>query len=186
MYRLWELLLSFLQVGLFSIGGGYATLPLIQQHIVEKMGWLSMREFADIVTISQMTPGPLAVNTSTFVGARVAGLSGAVIATFGCVITGVLISQSLHRFFGKNRDSDTAMAVLDSLRSASVGLIAGAGASLLLLSLFGTVSPSLPFSSFNIVALGIFVASFAVLRKYRLNPVLLMLLAGVAGIVAYA
>ena len=98
-----ELLISFLYVGLFSIGGGYATLPLIQEQIVVLHGRLSYKEFTDIITISQMPPGPLAVNGSTFVGLRVAGIFGAVVATFGCVISGVLISLALQSFFAKNK-----------------------------------------------------------------------------------
>ena len=102
---MFELLISFLQIGAFSIGGGYATLPLIQEQIVELHQWLTYKEFTDIITISQMTPGPLAVNGSTFVGLRIGGIPGAIVATFGCVISGILISLSLHRFFQKNFQS---------------------------------------------------------------------------------
>ena len=70
---IFELLLEFLQIGLFSIGGGYAVIPLIKEHAVDLKGWLSIQEFTDIITISQMTPGPLAVNTSTFVGLQTGG-----------------------------------------------------------------------------------------------------------------
>ena len=78
---IFELLLEFLQIGLFSIGGGYAVIPLIKEHAVDLKGWLSIQEFTDIITISQMTPGPLAVNTSTFVGLQTGGLAGAAAAT---------------------------------------------------------------------------------------------------------
>ena len=80
-----RLFMSFLQIGLFSFGGGYAALPLIQEQIVELHGWLSQSEFTDLITISQMTPGPIAVNAATFVGIRVAGIPGAVAATLGCI-----------------------------------------------------------------------------------------------------
>ena len=76
-----QLFLSFLQVGMFSIGGGYAAMPLIQRQVVEKYAWLTMSEFTDLITIAEMTPGPIAVNSATFVGIRIAGLPGAVIAT---------------------------------------------------------------------------------------------------------
>ena len=97
------LLISFLQIGLFSVGGGYATIPLIQEQVVNIHKWLTFQEFTDIITISQMTPGPLAVNTSTFVGIRIAGIPGAIIATFGCVISGFIISIALYNFFNKYR-----------------------------------------------------------------------------------
>ena len=80
-----ELFWSFFQIGLFSIGGGYAALPLIQAQVVDQYGWMTMTEFSDIITISQMTPGPIAINAATFVGIRIAGLAGAVVATLGCV-----------------------------------------------------------------------------------------------------
>lgn len=78
-------LLELFKIGLFSIGGGYASLPLIQKEVVDLQQWITMTEFTDIITISQMTPGPIAINTSTFVGTQVGGLLGAVIATLGCV-----------------------------------------------------------------------------------------------------
>lgn len=83
MNTLWILFWTFLKIGLFSIGGGYAVIPLIQEQVVESCGWISAKTFSDIITISQMTPGPLAVNTSTFVGLQIAGIGGAVAATAG-------------------------------------------------------------------------------------------------------
>ena len=82
----WELFLSFLQVGLFSFGGGYAAMPLIRGQVVTVHHWLSMSEFTDLITISQMTPGPIAVNSATFVGTKIAGTLGALVATFGCIL----------------------------------------------------------------------------------------------------
>ena len=78
-----QLFLSFLQVGMFSFGGGYAALPLIQGQVVKTHSWLSMSEFTDLITISQMTPGPIAVNSATFVGEKIAGIPGALCATAG-------------------------------------------------------------------------------------------------------
>lgn len=91
----------FFQIGLFSIGGGYATISLIQQILVIENQWLTTKAFTDIITISQMTPGPLAVNSSTFVGLQVAGLLGAFIATVSTVISGCIISVLLYHFFKK-------------------------------------------------------------------------------------
>lgn len=86
-----ELFLSFLQIGLFSFGGGYAAMPLIQGQVVNGHHWLSMTEFTDLITISQMTPGPIAVNSATFVGIRIAGIPGALVATLGCILPSCLI-----------------------------------------------------------------------------------------------
>ena len=82
-----QLFLSFLQIGLFSFGGGYAAMPLIQNQVVDTYHWLSMTEFTDLITISQMTPGPIAINSATFVGMKIADIPGAVIATIGCILT---------------------------------------------------------------------------------------------------
>ena len=86
MAQLLMLFWSFLQVGLFSFGGGMASLPLVQEQVVDAHAWLTLSEFSDLVTIAEMTPGPLAVNAATFVGIRIAGIPGALIATFGCIL----------------------------------------------------------------------------------------------------
>ena len=85
MTTVWELFLTFLKIGLLSIGGGYAIIPLIQEQVVNQAGWISQKTFTDIITISQMTPGPLAVNTSTFVGLQIGGIQGAVAGTLSLI-----------------------------------------------------------------------------------------------------
>ena len=92
-----QLFLSYLQIGAFSFGGGYAAMPLIQAQVVEKYHWLSMTEFGDLVTIAEMTPGPIAINSATFVGTQVAGLSGALIATLGCILPSCIIVTLLAK-----------------------------------------------------------------------------------------
>ncbi len=86
-----QLFLSFLQIGLFSFGGGYAAMPLIQNQVVDTYHWLSMTEFTDLITISQMTPGPIAINSATFVGMKIADIPGAVIATLGCILPSCIL-----------------------------------------------------------------------------------------------
>ena len=81
-----QLFFSFLQIGALSFGGGYAAMPLIQEQVVTLHGWLSMEAFTDLVTIAEMTPGPIAVNSATFVGIQIAGPGGAVVATLGCIL----------------------------------------------------------------------------------------------------
>lgn len=176
------LLISFLQIGLFSVGGGYATIPLIQEQVVNIHKWLTFQEFTDIITISQMTPGPLAVNTSTFVGIRIAGIPGAITATFGCVISGFIISIA----FNKYRKINTILNVLSGLRAVSVGLIASSASTLILIAL-GGISKLEEIGSINInvVAIGIFLISIFLLRKFKINPMLMMILSGAAGFFLY-
>lgn len=138
MGRLLQLAVTFFQIGLFSIGGGYAIIPLIQEQVVERFAWVSQKTFTDIITISQMTPGPLAVNTSTFIGIQIAGIPGAVLATFGCVISGISISAFLYRLFQRYHKSEYIMEILNGLKAASLGLIISAALTILLLSFTGT------------------------------------------------
>ena len=98
-----QLFLSFFKIGMFSIGGGYAAMPLIQNEVVTIHSWLTMKEFADIITISQMTPGPIAINSATFVGIQIAGFPGAVIATLGCVTPSFIIVLSIAMVYFKYR-----------------------------------------------------------------------------------
>ena len=98
-----QLFWSFFQIGLFSIGGGYAAMPLIQKQVVDLNHWLSMGEFVDIITISQMTPGPIAINSATFVGIRIGGIGGALVATFGCVLPSCIIVLTIAYFYYKYR-----------------------------------------------------------------------------------
>ena len=117
---------SFLQVGLFSIGGGYAAMPLIQAQVVDGHGWRSMAEFTDLITIAEMTPVPIAVNSATFVGLRIAGVAGAVVATFGCVLPSLVLVSLLARIYYRHQRGLVLRGVLGSLRPAVVALIASA------------------------------------------------------------
>lgn len=180
MGELWQLLLAFLQIGLFSIGGGYVIIPFIQELAVEKYAWISQQVFTDIITISQMTPGPLAVNTSTFVGLRIAGIPGAMIATFGCVISGVGISILLYRFIQRYNKSVYVFETLNVLRAVSLGLIISAATTILLLTLLGISEINMA-AKVDWIAVAFFSVSLYVLRKWKMNPVLLMVLTGILG-----
>jgi chromate transport protein ChrA len=96
-----DIFLSFCQIGLLSFGGGYAALPLIEAQVLEKHNWLTLEEFADLLTISQMTPGPIAINAATFVGTKVAGLGGAIVATIGSVTPSFIIVLILSYLYFK-------------------------------------------------------------------------------------
>ena len=122
-----QLFWSFIQIGMFSFGGGYAAMPLIQGQVVTDHGWLTMSEFTDLITISQMTPGPIAVNSATFVGLKIAGIPGAVVATLGCILPSCIIVTVLAKLYLKYRSMDMLQGVLCSLRPAVVAMIASAG-----------------------------------------------------------
>ena len=179
-----ELLWSFFQIGLFSIGGGYAAMPLIEHQVVDLHGWLNMTQFADIVTISQMTPGPIAINSATFVGTRVAGLPGAIVATVGCVLPSCIIVLFLAFLYERYRGLGVVQGILAGLRPAVVALIASAGLSLLALALCGEGSGSVEHIQWLSVA--IFAVGFVILRKWKPDPILVMVASGAAGLVLYS
>ena len=99
-----QLFLAFLQIGAFSFGGGYAAMPLIQAQVIEKCHWLTLNDFTNLITIAEMTPGPIAVNSSTFVGNQVAGIPGAIVATIGCILPSCIFVTILAKLYAKYRN----------------------------------------------------------------------------------
>lgn len=176
-----QLFLSFLQIGLFSFGGGYAAMPLIQEQVVTIHGWLSMSEFTDLVTISQMTPGPIAINSATFVGIKIAGLPGAAVATAGCILPSCIIVTLIARLYFKYRNMEIMDGVLNSLRPAVVAMIAAAGIDILVPALWEE-SSEIALANTDWMMAAIFVVCVILLRKFRMNPIWVMLLAGVMNV----
>lgn len=172
-----QLFLSFLQIGLFSFGGGYAAMPLIQGQVVTTHGWLTMSEFTDLITISQMTPGPIAVNSATFVGLKIAGIPGAIVATAGCILPSCIIVTILSWLYLKYRKMDLLQGVLRSLRPAVVAMIASAGMLILRNAFWGSEeNVSLTGTEWSMVV--IFGICVLLLRKTKMNPIWVMVLAG--------
>ena len=155
--NLWQLFIAFLEAGAFAFGGGYAALPLIEEVVIKRYQWLSLSEMTDIIALSQITPGPIALNVATFVGTRVAGIPGAIIASFAAVLpqTAFLLFLGWFIFHGGR------MTVLDralkSLRPGVSGLIGSAAFSMLVSSLTTSTQPLnvdwLAFCAFGIVFL---------------------------------
>ncbi len=176
-----ELFWSFLQIGLFSFGGGYAAMPLIQGQVVTEHGWLSMAEFTDLITISQMTPGPIAINSATFVGIKVAGVPGALMATLGCILPSCVIVTLIAKLYLRYKNMAVLQGILNSLRPAVVAMIASAGISILVSSLWGNNS-GMSLGGINWIMATIFAGGIVLLQKCRMNPIWVMLLAGVANL----
>ncbi len=178
-----QLFFSFVQIGLFSIGGGYAALPLIQNQIVDIHGWLSMQEFVDIISIAAMTPGPIAVNSATFVGMKIAGVGGSLVCTFGCILPSCIIVLLFAFLYQKYKKLTVMQGVLSGLRPAVVSLIASAGMTITLLALFGSSGVSL--ANLQIRNLVVVILCIIILRVYKPNPILVIAGAGVAGLYFY-
>ena len=171
-----KLFISFLKIGLFSFGGGYAALPLIQQEVVVDNGWLAMGEFNDLITISQMTPGPIALNSATFVGQRVAGFPGSLAATMGCILPSAIIVGALSYFYKKYKDLDLMTDVLKFLRPAIVVMILIAGLDILQTALFD-LNP-VAIENLDLKMLALFIGAFVIMQKKDLDPIKVMLASG--------
>ncbi len=175
-----ELFFSFLQIGLFSFGGGYAAMPLIKEQVVVQHAWLSMSEFTDLITISQMTPGPIAVNSATFVGNKIAGIPGSIVATCGCILPSCVIVTVIACFYLRYKKMKVFQRVLESLRPAVVALIASAGIAILMEAFWKNGSVHLADTRWYLV--GIFGICLILLRRTKLSPILVMALAGLLNV----
>ena len=178
-----QLFWSFFQIGLFSVGGGYAAMPLIQNQVVTLHHWLDMSAFTDIITISQMTPGPIAINSATFTGIQIAGLPGAIIATLGCVFPSVILMLLLGYLYGKYHDLKVIQGILNGLRPAVIALITAAGVSIGIASFWG--EDQIMLSTTDWIGVLIFVICIIILRKWKPSPTTVMILAGVLGGITY-
>lgn len=176
-----QLFLSFLQVGLFSVGGGYAAIPLIERQIVGHYAWITVQEFSDLVTIAEMTPGPIAINAAAFVGFRIAGVPGVLIATLGCITPSLLIVSALYTIYNRYKSVSAFQNVLGCLRPAVVALIASAGLTILLQAIFQGQAPALTHLSY--VKLLLFAGAFLLLRKTKGSPILIMLGCGLIHLI---
>lgn len=181
MMELLALFWSFFQVGMFSVGGGYAAIPLIQEQVVSLHGWLSMQEFTNLVTIAEMTPGPIALNAATFVGTRIAGTGGALLATFGCILPSCILVPLLAYVYERNRRGALMQGTLAGLRTAVVALIASAALSMLGTAVFAGGAVQL--DTVDWVAAVSFLLALLAIRKWKLHPVLAMVACGLVSLV---
>lgn len=181
-----KLFFAFIQVGMFSVGGGYAAIPLIQEQIVNIYGLMTMEEFTDLITVAEMTPGPISINSATFVGMRLAGIPGVLLCSIGCIIPSFIICLTLAYFYYKYRTVSGVQVVLGALRPAVVALIGSAGASILMRGLFQTDIKNVVFGDIRFVELGIFVVALFILRKFKASAISIILGSGVVGTILYA
>ena len=165
---------TFFKISLFSIGGGYNMIPLMQ-HEVAAYGWLTSARFLDVLAVSEITPGPIAVNLATFAGYQVAGVTGSIAATVGVCLPGAILLLALGAIAIRLRDRPTFAAAMRGLMPALVGLLAATAVRLgLALVPAGAALPS-------VQAIAIFVAVFGLVLWKNPHPALLMLGAAAAG-----
>ncbi len=175
----------FFVIGLFGFGGGYAILPLILQY-VQEFGYMSAAEFADLVALSQVTPGPVAVNAATYVGFHSAGVAGAAIATLGIATPSFVLILTALRFMEHYRQSRRLNAVLQGIRPATVGLILAAAfliaeTAVAKVSLVSAAFWENPAEHINWLPLLIFLCTIVLAGKFKMNPILITLMMGITG-----
>ncbi|MSH99449.1 chromate transporter [Escherichia coli] len=171
----WQLICVYLKIGVFGFGGGYAMLSLIQFEIVERYHWLTLQQFTDVVAISQMTPGPIGINSATYIGYTVTGnIWGAVIATVAVCLPSFLMVLFISYFFVKFKNNKYVNAAMSGLLPMSVALIGAAA--LLLMNKDNFI---------DYKSILIFVAASFLTWKYKVHPILMILLAGVMGFILY-
>jgi len=175
-----DLTLSFLLIGTLAFGGGYAVLPLIQQQCVEKYHWLTMGEFSDLLTLSQITPGPIAINSASFVGMKVAGIPGAFIASLAFMIPPFLIVSLLYFVYRRYGKLGPVQDALSGLKPGTVGLIAVAGLSVIIDTVWR--GGAVVLASTDIFSVLLIVAAFIVLRKWKPGVITTILACGVLGV----
>ncbi len=180
-----QLFKVFFLIGLFSFGGGYASMELIRSRVVTQQGWLTNTEFTDIISIAEMTPGPLGINIASFVGTRTGGIPGTVIATLSYVLPAMVIVLILARVYYKCRNLKGVQGVLKGLRPAVAAMVLAAA-----LKLVGTAwwdgLENISLSATNWIAVPVTIVFLILLQKKKLGPVQTIIGSGIAGAFFYA
>ena len=179
-----RLFIQFLLIGAFSFGGGLASMELIRQRVVTNQHWLTNSEFSDIISISEMTPGPLGINIASFVGVRVAGIPGTVIATCAYVLPSVFIVMIMAWFYYRYRSLRGVQGVLKGLRPAIAAMVLASAWKLSSNALWG--GSQIRLESTNLIALAVGALMLFLLHKKILSPVQAILASGVLGGIIYA
>lgn len=181
-----NLFYSFFKIGLFGFGGGYAMISLIQGEVVNRHHWMTSGQFTDIVAISQMTPGPIGINSATYVGytslvnagyGHSWGILGSITATFAVVLPSFILMLFISKFLMKFKDHPVVESIFMGLRPAVVGLLAAAALLLLTPENFGTPDQSWQFY----ISIFLFAFTFIGSLVYKMNPIFLICVCGVAG-----
>ena len=186
-----KLFWMFLKIGIFTFGGGYSMVALIQNEVVEKEGWMTAQEFTDILAISQMTPGPVGINTATYAGYTAVvnmglpvwqGVLGSLLASFAVILLPVVAMMIVYGYLSRRKGNPLVDKMFQVLRLTVVGLIAAAALLLLTRESFGIPGLNLQF----ITSILIFAAVFYFSLRHRTNPIILILASGLVGLVVYS
>lgn len=187
----WKLFYTFCKIGIFNFGGGYAMIALIQNEVVEKQGWMTSAEFTDIVATSQITPGPIGINVATYAGYTSVvnagydplwGVVGAFLASFSVILLPFILMLLISSFILKHKEHYVVKSIMSVLKLTVIGLIAASAMLLVSPETFGSYADS-PLQLF--LSIGLFAAAFFASLKWKTSPILLIVLAGIIGLVVY-
>ena len=182
MISVWKIFLSFLKIGVFAFGGAYAVIPLVEEQMVTNMKWMTFTEFSDLVAIDELTPGPIIINSATFIGMKLAGVPGAIAATAGCVVPGCIVALILIALYSKYKEIPVISEAIRVLKCMSVALIFSVLLKMFIKAIFPQGTAVL--SSIDFLSLAMVVASYFVLKKYKVNPLYVMLTCGCISLAA--
>ena len=175
-----QLFWAYLKIGIFGFGGGYAMLSMIQFEIVDHYGWMTVEEFADMVALSQMTPGPVSINIATYIGYTVGGIWGSLIATAAIVLPSLLMLYLVLNFLFKHKDNYIVKTTLASMKPVIAGLIFVAA--LMMMNPVSFADAGLHGSNISVI---ICAATFACVFWTKINPILLIIASGLVGYFVY-
>lgn len=180
-----KLFFVFFKIGLFSVGGGLATLPFLQQ-LVSKYGWITSEELVNMIAISESTPGPIGVNAATFVGNSTAGLWGGIVATFGLIMPSIIIILIIAHYFAKFSEEHIVKSAFYGIRPAVAGLIGAAGFEVAKITLFN-IGKSFNHKNildfFDIKGIMLFIVMLYLIKKYNKHPIFYIVGAAIIGVV---
>ncbi|MBQ1780646.1 MAG: chromate transporter [Bacteroidales bacterium] len=188
----WKLFYTFCKIGIFNFGGGYAMIALIQNEVVEKQGWMTSAEFTDIVATSQITPGPIGINVATYAGYTSVvnagydpfwGVVGAFLASFSVILLPFILMLLISSFILKHKEHYVVKSIMSVLKLTVIGLIAASAMLLVSPETFGSYADS-PLQFF--LSIGLFAAAFFASLKWKTSPILLIVLAGIIGLIVYS
>lgn len=178
-----NLFFDFFKIGILGFGGGYAILPLIESIIVKSNSWITSNEFIDLVTISQITPGPILINSATFIGVKEGGILGAIFATMGSVMPSLIIIIFLSILYYKFKSLSVVQTMLKIIKPAVVGLIAAASVGIVINVIFKNSIVNI--NSIDFIGLVLSIISFVLIRYLKINPIVVIIFSGIIGIVLY-
>ena len=178
-----QLFWTFFKIGLFGFGGGYAMLSLIQGEVVTRYGWLTSQQFTDIVAVSQMTPGPIGINSATYVGYTATGsVWGSIVATSAVVLPSFILMLTISKFFLKYQHHPLVESVFKGLRPAVIGLLAAAA--LLLMNAENFSTPQTDMFQFVASCL-LFLLTFVATSRFKADPIMMIVICGIIGFIIY-